>query len=90
MAGIDDFPILDLIEYYVLLRADYHTGIVLDPDLKAVKSVYQEKFSVFKTKQEARKFAEELIRKNNSVECVIYDKQQKVILYLNNENLSSG
>lgn len=66
----------------VLVRADLRTGIILDETLKRATTDEQKVYSVFDSKEEAIKAAENIVNKFANVECIVYDHMEKVLRFI--------
>lgn len=73
------------------MRADRTTGHVLDENCDLVTTDTQIVYSIFDAKQQALNSALELIKnaKGMDIECVIQDANQKLIAFVNRENIDS-
>lgn len=69
-----------------LIRCQFATGHVLDESLSPAMSANQKMYTIFSSVGEALTYAKDIIKDRNDVECVIYDKDKKVVQYLNCEN----
>jgi hypothetical protein len=68
----------------VLLRAETNTGHVLDEQFKVILNDNQKAYTVFDSVEEALQFGNAMLaEKKNQVECVIYNRNQEALHYLN-------
>ena len=65
-----------------LLWSEINTGHVLDAKFNLFLGSEQEPYVIFETVDEALKIAEEVLKKKENIECVIYGKNQEVLYYL--------
>ena len=74
--------------HVALLRAEFQTGTVLDEQFNPIISNSQKVYSIFKHKDEALQTAKTLMAQNANIECVIYGKDEEVLLYLTPQNIT--
>ena len=65
----------------VLIRADRNTGHILDHNYRIVLSNDQTVYTVVKSIEDAKEFAQELLRINTSVEVVICSHRQEILYW---------
>ena len=79
---MESFP--DLKDYEVaLIRAEKHTGHVLDEKLSLALLDKQEVYTVFESLNKAQNYAKEILSSNQEIEIVIYSSTHKVLFYSN-------
>ena len=78
--AIELFPLLAH-EQVALMWVDFNTGIVLDNLYKYATREDQKVYTIFVDVKEALNFAKTAILEMKSIECTIYDKNQKVVLH---------
>lgn len=82
----EEFPLLQK-RQVALLRADVNTGIVLDESYNYATNSFQKVYTVFPDKFVALEAAKKLITERSTVECCIYDDQEKLLWFLNSDNI---
>ena len=83
---MEQFPLLE--DYQVaLMRAQLGTGHVVDENCNLALNDGQKVYTIFKDFEQALGFAKEFIKENPEIECVIYNKEKKVLSYLKKENI---
>jgi hypothetical protein len=83
---IEIFPAIEK-KQVALSRADFNTGIVLDEDLKYATSSIQRIYTVLANFDEALRYANDIVVKNNNVECYIYDNENKFLKLITKDNI---
>lgn len=71
-----------------LLVADRNTGIVLDENFKYARDPLQKVYKIFSSSYDALEHGKELITENNSLECYIYESEDKLPSFLDIENIT--
>ena len=72
-----------------LSRADVNTGIVLDEQNNYAVNESQQIFTIFDNEAQALHVAKLIITENKSVECYIHEQDDKLLYFLNSENINS-
>jgi len=78
---MQSFPILKD-EQVALMRADIFKGCVLDELFLVARDDKQIVYTIINSFDEAIKIANQIIKEHTDVECVIYDRSQKVLSFL--------
>ena len=84
--NMENFPPLQGNEV-ALLRAKVETGNVLNENYELAINDSQKVYTIFEDVTTALLVAQEVIKGDKSIECVIYDKDRAVLHYLTVENL---
>ncbi|WP_199141764.1 hypothetical protein [Pedobacter sp. ASV12] len=72
-----------------LLVADRNTGIVLNENFNYATDASQKVYRIFENTDEALKYAKSLIFERNSVECYINESENKLLYFLDIENVNT-
>lgn len=83
---MENFPPLQG-DQVALLRAKVETGNVLDENYELAINDSQKVYTIFEDVITALLIAQEIIKVDKSIECVIYDKEKTVLHYITVENL---
>ena len=80
--NMENFPLVNS-QQYVLMRASALTGHVLDEKLDLVLSDNQKVYTVYDSKESAIESAENLVKTQKNIECVIYNSNKDVAMFIN-------
>ncbi len=73
----------------VLMRAHLATGHVLDENFDIVRTNEQSFYTVIENVQHALQLAQEIVSKNNSIECCISGLNETPLYYITFENIKN-
>jgi hypothetical protein len=86
---MQSFPILKE-KQVAIMRADTLKGYVLDESFAVANDDKQLVYTIINSFDEALTIANQIIKEHTNVECVIYDKDQKVVSFLRPRGLDPG
>ena len=79
------FPVIKE-NQFVLVRAYYDSGIILDENLNVVISDEQNCYTIFNSMNEVIDYAKALVNQRGDIECNIYNSSDKPILCIDINN----
>jgi len=85
---MQSFPILKD-EQVALMRADIFKGRVLDELFLVARDDKQIVYTIINCFDEAIKIANQVIKEHTDVECLIYDRNQKVLSFLRPKDINA-
>jgi hypothetical protein len=72
---------------FILLRADYATGIVLDENLNRAVDDKQNVFTTYNDVGQAIEAARNIVNYRDDVECCIYDSQKRPVYFIRKDEI---
>lgn len=86
--NLEKFPVLNIKEV-ALVRAEIHTGILLDESCNYAVYPNQKIYTVFESIEKALKHARQIIEERRNIECMLYGIDQRVLYCVNCNNFEA-